>query len=45
MNNATSFFCKACGHKWKGMFIPLYCPNCETVRQIAIDITEEWEED
>ncbi len=42
-NNFTQFFCKACEHEWQGQYIPLYCPNCETVRQIAIDIGEEGE--
>ena len=37
----TNFVCRNCGHKWKGAYIPLYCPNCEKVLGIAIDITEE----
>jgi Zn finger protein HypA/HybF involved in hydrogenase expression len=42
-NHLTKFYCKNCEHKWEGMFIPLYCPSCESVFGIAIDISEEEE--
>ena len=40
-NNIIDFFCTGCKHEWQGLFVPLYCPNCEGVLGIAIVVGEE----
>jgi len=35
-DNIITFQCTKCKHTWKGLYIPLYCPNCEGVLGIAI---------
>ena len=39
----SNFYCRNCRHRWKGMYIPLYCPACEKVLGIAI-LTDRDEE-
>ena len=39
------FFCTYCKHEWKGLFVPLSCPNCVVVLGISIAIGEDKKDD